>query len=138
LRTAGTVGVLAAAVLIAPGTLVASAAAEPCPDVDVIFARGTFEPPGVGVTGQASRCPKTKIVVGGYSQGAAVTAYITSGTVPANFSLPEGITGPLAPDVTRHVAAIALFGKPSTGFLSFLVHDAPPIDIGHPYASKTI
>src|SRR5260370_41628219 len=30
-----------------------SAAAAPCPDVEVVFARGTFEPPGVGDTGQA-------------------------------------------------------------------------------------
>src|SRR6476619_6646131 len=30
-----------------------SAAAEPCPDVEVIFARGTGEPPGVGGVGQA-------------------------------------------------------------------------------------
>ena len=29
-----------------------SAAAAPCPDVDVVFARGTDEPPGVGVVGQ--------------------------------------------------------------------------------------
>jgi cutinase-like protein len=183
-------GALAAAVLsavaavVTPGSLVAFAAAEPCPDVDVIFARGTFEPPGVGVTGQAfidalqarlasknvevspvdypasldftngagagvadastkvideaSLCPRTKIVVGGYSQGAAVSAYITSDTLPANFPLPEGITAPLSPEVARHVAAVALFGKPSMGFLNFLVHDAPPINIGHLYAPKTI
>ena len=30
-----------------------SASAEPCPDVEVIFARGTGEPPGVGGVGQA-------------------------------------------------------------------------------------
>ena len=29
------------------------AAAGPCPDVEVVFARGTDEPPGVGPTGQA-------------------------------------------------------------------------------------
>ena len=57
-RTASILGVMAAAVLVAagvlaPDTLVATAAAEPCPDVYVIFARGTFEPPGVGATGQA-------------------------------------------------------------------------------------
>jgi cutinase-like protein len=39
-----------ASMLIAP-ILVASAA--PCPDVDVTFARGTNEPPGVGGVGQA-------------------------------------------------------------------------------------
>ena len=30
-----------------------SAAANPCPDVEVVFARGTTEPPGVGGVGQA-------------------------------------------------------------------------------------
>lgn len=30
-----------------------AAAADPCPDVDVVFARGTGEPVGVGVIGQA-------------------------------------------------------------------------------------
>ena len=29
------------------------ASAQPCPDVDVVFARGTSEPPGVGGIGQA-------------------------------------------------------------------------------------
>nr|MEA1123053.1 cutinase family protein [Mycobacterium shigaense] len=31
----------------------AVASAEPCPDVQVVFARGTGEDPGVGPTGQA-------------------------------------------------------------------------------------
>jgi cutinase len=31
----------------------ATATADPCPDVEVIFARGTFEQPGIGVTGHA-------------------------------------------------------------------------------------
>lgn len=30
-----------------------SAAADPCPDSEVVFARGTGEPPGVGRVGQA-------------------------------------------------------------------------------------
>ena len=29
------------------------APAQPCPDIQVIFARGTMEPPGVGKAGQA-------------------------------------------------------------------------------------
>lgn len=175
---------LAAAMLVAPGACVASAAAEPCSDVDVIFARGTFEPPGVGVTGQAfvdalqarlapktvevtpvdypasldfangagagvadasrqvtaavARCPKTDIVLGGYSQGAAVSGYVTSDSVPTNFPLPEGITGPMPPEVARHVSAVVLFGTPSAGFLNFLVRDAPPIEVGHLYTAKTV
>lgn len=36
-----------------PITPVSPAAAQPCPDVEVVFARGTYEPPGVG--GPASR-----------------------------------------------------------------------------------
>lgn len=43
------------AVVASLTTLVAvpPANAVPCPDVDVVFARGTGEPPGVGVIGQA-------------------------------------------------------------------------------------
>jgi cutinase len=44
-------GVTGFALLIAPaGGPTASAA--PCPDVEVVFARGTFAPPGVGGIGQ--------------------------------------------------------------------------------------
>src|SRR6201999_3749504 len=32
---------------------VPSASAQPCPDVEAVFARGTAEPPGVGGIGQA-------------------------------------------------------------------------------------
>jgi len=35
------------------GVPVPSASAQPCPDVEVVFARGTGEPPGVGGIGQA-------------------------------------------------------------------------------------
>lgn len=44
---------LAASVLLGSPTGAPSASAAPCPDVEIVFARGTFEPPGVGVTGQA-------------------------------------------------------------------------------------
>ena len=159
-----------------------TAAAEPCPDVQVIFARGTFEPAGVGVTGQAfvdaltgklagksvdvypvnypasldfataadgvidasnkvrdvaASCPNTKMVLGGYSQGAAVVAYTTEDAVPPGFNLPDGITGPMAPEVANHVAAVALFGKPSSGFLQMIYTGAPPITVGKLYTGKT-
>ena len=159
-----------------------AAAAEPCPDVQVIFARGTFEPAGVGVTGQAfvdaltgklggksvdvypvnypasldfataangvidasnkvrdvaASCPNTKMVLGGYSQGAAVVAYSTEDAVPPGFNLPDGITGPMAPEVANHVVAVALFGKPSSGFLQMIYTGAPPITVGKLYTGKT-
>ncbi|HEY5842782.1 MAG TPA: cutinase family protein, partial [Mycobacterium sp.] len=48
----GAVGVSASALVFAPvGPPAASAA--PCPDIEVIFARGTTEAPGVGGIGQA-------------------------------------------------------------------------------------
>ncbi|MGV0743148.1 cutinase family protein [Mycolicibacterium sp. XJ870] len=158
-------------------------AAPPCPDVQVVFARGTFEPPGVGGTGQAfvdalrnklgdktvdvypvnypasldfpraadgvidasnkirdtaAQCPDTNTVLGGFSQGAAVAAYITADTVPANFVLPPGITGPMPTEVADHVAAVTLFGKPSNGFMNTIQSTAPPINIGPLYADKTV
>ena len=45
---------LGLAALFVPVTLpVQVAVAEPCPDIGVVFARGTYEPAGVGLTGQA-------------------------------------------------------------------------------------
>ena len=48
---------IGAAILTASAILLSapipSASAEPCPDVEVVFARGTSEPPGVGGVGQA-------------------------------------------------------------------------------------
>jgi cutinase len=160
-----------------------AAHADPCPDVQVVFARGTFEAPGVGFVGQsfvdaltahagaksidvypvnypasldfataadgvvdaankvrdtAAKCPDTKIVLGGYSQGAAVAAYITEDSVPAGFTLPPGLTGPLPPSVDDHVAAVALFGKPSSGFMQMIYTGAPPINVGSRFTSKAI
>jgi cutinase len=174
--------VVAFAGLVSPAIGMPIASAAPCSDVEVIFARGTFEPPGVGDTGQAfvdalraklggksvdvypvnypasldfstaaagvidasnrvrdvaATCPKTKMVLGGYSQGAAVMAYTTEDSIPAGYTLPPGITGPMAPDVAKHVAAVALFGKPSSGFLQQIYTGAPPISVGDLYTGKT-
>lgn len=52
-RVAATVGagaVMAASVLL--GTPAPAPSADPCPDVDVVFARGSGEPPGPGNVGQ--------------------------------------------------------------------------------------
>jgi cutinase len=149
----------------------------------VVFARGTFEPPGIGTTGQAfvdalrsraggksvdvypvdypasldfataadgvidagnkvrdvtASCPNTRMVLGGYSQGAAVIGYLTEDAIPAGFTPPAGITGPMPPGVANHVAAVVLFGKPSNGFLNSIDRDAPPITVGRLYSANTI
>ncbi|OBK18862.1 cutinase [Mycobacterium asiaticum] len=170
--------------LLGPPTGVARAGADPgCPDVTVVFARGTFEAPGVGATGQAfvdalnarlagknvaidpvdypasldfaravdgvadasskveasaQNCPNTKIVLGGYSQGAAVAAYTTSDSVPDGVALPEGVNGPMPPAVASKVAAVVLFAPPSDWFLHLVDRSAPPINIGPLYAGKTL
>ena len=85
-----------------------------------------------------ANCPNTKIVIGGYSQGAAVAAYITEDAVPAGFTLPPGMIGPMPASTADHVAAVALFGKPSSGFLQMIYTGAPPITVGSHYAGKTL
>jgi cutinase len=175
------VAAVASSALLSPLITIPSASAAPCPDIEVVFARGTFEPPGVGGTGQAfvdalrakvggksldvypvnypasldfstaadgfidasnkirdvaTTCPNTKMVLGGYSQGAAVMAYTTEDAVPSGYAMPAGI-GPMPPEVANHVAAVALFGKPSSGFLQMIYTGAPPITVGTLYAEKT-
>ena len=164
---------------------VPSASAQPCPDVEVIFARGTAEPPGVGGVGQAfvdavrsqagnksievypvnysasadfadpmafaatvvegirdagahvqstaATCPNTRMVLGGYSQGAAVAGFVTSAEVPPE--VPAALVpAPMPLEVADHVAAVALFGKPSEAWTS--QYGAPPIAIGPAYARE--
>lgn len=163
--------------------LAAAAEDSSCSDVEVVFARGTFEAPGVGATGQAfvdaldarlgdktvqiygvdypasldfqaatngiadaakkietiaASCANTQIVLGGYSQGAAVAGYTTTDTVPDGVTLPDGVAGTLPPAIASHVAAVVLFGTPSDWFLNLVAHDAPPISIGHLYTAKTL
>jgi cutinase len=172
-----------AAGLFAGPAATANAADDSCVDVAVVFARGTFEGPGVGATGQsfvdalnarmpgqsvsvygvnypasldfgravdgiadatnkiqqiAAECPDTKIVLGGYSQGAAVAGYSTSSSVPAGFVLPSGLSGPMPASVASHVSAVVLFGTPNNWVLNVADRGAPPIAIGDLYAGKTL
>ena len=138
---------------ITPSIAFAPAASADCPDLEVIFARGTDDTPGLGTIGSAfvnalsgkvggrsvgsyavsypadydflaaadgandasahvqymmGACPNTKLVLGGYSQGAAVMDVIAAVPIPA-----IGFTNPLPPNAPDFVSAIAVFGNPS-------------------------
>jgi cutinase len=68
-------------------------------------------------------CPNTKIVLGGYSQGATVID-LASTALPA--------------PVADHVAAVALFGEPTSGFSSALYGGQPLPAISPLYGGRTI
>jgi cutinase len=164
-------GGLIAAGLIGFGTPAASAASG-CSDVEVVFARGTAEAPGLGREGQAfvdslksdlkgrsvsayavnypasydfmqategandasahvqataAACPGTKIVLGGYSQGAAVIDGITGDP-----NVLFGLGQPMPPEVANHVAAVAVLGNPLNRF------GGPLTALSPLYGAKTI
>ena len=56
----------------------------------------------------AESCPQTKMVLGGYSQGAAVVDILTATGRPI-----LGFTSPLPETVADHIAAVAVVGNPS-------------------------
>ena len=149
-----------------------TAAAQGCPDIEVIFARGTNDPPGIGLVGQgfvdalrskvgdrsvgvyavnyaatfnflraaegatdannhaqfmANTCPNTKLVLGGFSQGAAVvdlmlgvapnvSAMAGMSAIPGLDAVPglnlNALATPMPPDAANRVAAVAVFGNP--------------------------
>ena len=165
------IGGLIAAGVLGLGAPVASAASG-CSDVEVVFARGTAEPAGLGREGQAfvdslrgavksktvstyavnypasydfmeaavgaddasahvqataASCPDTKIVLGGYSQGAAVIDFITVASSPV-----FGFTNVMPPEVADHVSAVAVLGNPSAKFGHPLTEFSPL------YGAKTI
>lgn len=148
---------VAAALSFGPPT----AAAQPCPDVELVFARGTAEPPGMGRVGDAlfaalqprlggrslgaypvnypasynflstrdgandaaghiawmaGQCPGTRIVLGGFSQGASAVSML-AGVPPVGDRIGTiGSAPPLNPDLVGNVAVVAVFGNPGARF----------------------
>ena len=51
------------------------------------------------VESTAANCPNTKMVLGGFSQGAAVMGFVTANVIPDG--APEGVPNPMPPDVAR-------------------------------------
>jgi cutinase len=147
------------ALLIAPPasradeTVLTAGSSTSCPDVQVVFARGTGEPPGAGRVGDAfadslrslvngksvavyavqypasydfmraidgvndasafientaQACPQTKMVLGGFSQGAAVVDVLAATGRPI-----LGFTSPLPDTISDRIAAVVAFGNPS-------------------------
>jgi cutinase len=58
------------------------------------------------VQSMAASCPNTKLVLGGYSLGAAAADVVVAMNQPG-----FGYTDPLPPPMDQHVAAVALFGN---------------------------
>jgi len=133
---------------ILPGGQAIPSASAACPQVEVIFARGRLESPGIGAIGNAfvsalrdkvknknigvyavrypadseidegandmsahiqsmaNNCPDTRLVLGGYSLGAAATDVVLA--VPFGFF---GFDNPLPDGMDQKIAAVALFGN---------------------------
>jgi len=151
--TAVATGMATPALSHADETVLTAGTTGSCPDVQIVFARGTGEPAGAGRVGDAftdslralvngksvalyavdypasydflramdgvndaaafiestaASCPRTKMVLGGYSQGAAVVDVLAATGRPI-----MGFSSPLPEEVADHVAAVVVFGNPS-------------------------
>jgi cutinase len=74
------------------------------------------------VQSMIASCPNTKMVLGGYSQGALVIDQITIAQAPVAGFVPETLSA----DQADHVAALALFGNPSDRYLGASVSTVSP------------
>lgn len=80
-------------------------------------------------------CLKTKLVFGGFSQGAAVAGYTTSPVVPAGIDGTDGLT-PLSPEEASRVVAVVLMGTPTAPLTGLL--GGPPVTVGPEFSGKTL
>lgn len=100
---------------------VPSAAAAPCPDIEVVFARGTTESPGVGLIGQAfvdALQPK----VGGRSIGVYGVNY------PASWNFASSASAG-AQDASAHVQSMAAMCPSTRMVLGGVSQGAGVIDL---------
>jgi cutinase len=104
---ASTAVVAAALALLTPTTVAPAAHAGPCPDVEVVFARGTSEPAGIGRVGQALT-DNLQAQLGGRTVDAYAVNY------PASYDFLAAADG--ATDATNHMSATAA-ACPSTRFV---------------------
>ncbi len=83
-------------------------------------------------------CPRTRIILGGYSQGAVVASYAATGgiAVPQRYAnYAQYAPKPLPADVASHIASIVLFAPPSSRFIRDV--GAPPLTIAPSLAART-
>ncbi|MGN7780542.1 cutinase family protein [Mycolicibacterium sp. 22603] len=159
-------GGFVASVAVTPAGQLPAASAEPCAPVELIFARGRGEAPGIGRIGDAlvgalnarlpqpvgvyavnypadfevpvgandisdriqymaGACPNTRLIVGGYSLGAASAALALSATQSG-----LGFDRPLPPEMAGHVAAVVLVANITRRMVGN--------EIGPPYRERTI
>jgi cutinase len=81
------------------------------------------------VESMAATCPATKLVLGGYAQGAMVIDLITIARAPIVGLIPASLPA----DVADHVDALAFFGNPSDRYLG-----APVSVVSDWYRDKAI